>query len=608
MTFYFPDAEKPNYGPARICILGAPGAGKAQSLESKILTPDGWMRMGDAKVGDKVINPDGGKATIVGVFPQGKKEIYKINFNDRFSTEACAEHLWTVQHHDQRQNKRGWSVRSTSEILSKMDTLSRNRFQFVPMIKKFDFDQQETLDIDPYTLGLLLGDGGFTRNTPMFSKSDTELIDHLRRNVPDGIIVKNIQGCNFSIRKENRTSHPNPVKVMLEDLSLWGLYSHEKFIPHKYKYSTFNNRVAILQGLFDTDGYPSKANVEFSTSSRLLSEDVIELIQSIGGVAKVVKRSSSYIKNSIRIPCRESYRITVSLPRDVSPFRLQRKADKYNPGSKYPPYRYIKSIEKIGQKEAQCIMLDSENQLYVTDNYIVTHNTRLSATMPDPLFLDLEKGSGSARANRITIEPSANTKSVLSQKLAELNNSKLENGSLMYHIDYKGEKKVIPVKTVIIDSIDQFQENEKFYGVLKGKTRMTVQEWGDLFNVVYPIVLQWMALPVHVVVISHIKQTEGDDTKPGYKTFSLQGGFKDTFPKGFDEIIHLVSGTEGKRTALFQPMIVGGYRYEAKDRHHIFSKPTGGKNSMTVSVDDEGYPGNEIANIICEFHKLEGEM
>ena len=153
----------------------------------------------------------------------------------------------------------------------------------------------------------------------------------------------------------------------------------------------------------------------------------------------------------------------------------------------------------------------------------------------------------------------------------------------------------------MIDSIDAVQEFEKYYGILKGKPKMKIQDWDTLYNVVFPVVLDWSAIPVHVCVVAHVKQEEGEGTGVGVKGFSLQGAFKNRMPRWFDYIIHLVSGPDGERYAITHPMINRGYKYTAKDRHGTLDSL---KQSGVIKIPaKDGIPSNEIAKAITKVHK-----
>jgi hypothetical protein len=125
--------------------------------------------------------------------------------------------------------------------------------------------------------------------------------------------------------------------------------------------------------------------VEYSTVSKQLAFDIIEIVQSLGGTVSLNTKLPTYTYKGEKRTGQLAYRLYIKLPSDIMPFRLSRKANAYHPQGKYEPHRSIVKIEHVGQDFAQCIMLDSENQLYVTDQYIVTHNTTIGAAATDLL-------------------------------------------------------------------------------------------------------------------------------------------------------------------------------------------------------------------------------
>jgi len=308
------------------------GTGKAQKLTSKILTPNGWKQMGQMEVGDEIINSQGKISKVTGVYPQGIKEIYKIEFTDNTSTECCGEHLWTVFTANQKHRNHENKTYSVNELLklglyynSNIDRKPNKKF-FIPIIKPIEFNKKE-LPIHPYILGCILGDGGLTvKNNTHFTSSDLEIINSYN--------------------------------------------SHTKFIPEIYKFSSIEDRIELLKGLMDTDGYCDKNNglIEYTSVSKDLIEDVKFIIQSLGGIAK--SRKIKFDKNGFH-----SYRISITLPNEIIPFKLKRKLDIYKPKTKYQPYRGIKSITLVGEDECQCISVDASDSLYVTNDCILTHNT-----------------------------------------------------------------------------------------------------------------------------------------------------------------------------------------------------------------------------------------
>jgi DNA primase/replicative DNA helicase len=363
-------------------FLGKSGTGKAQPLDAKILTPQGWITMGDVRVGTQVINPSGGTANVIGIFPQGVREIYKVTFSDGSSTECDKEHLWEVLNSNRKRQ-----VRTLGNIIDNVD-LTRSSFQ-IPLVEPVAF-QHRDLPIDPYLFGMLLGDGSFCGRSIMFTTTEEELLNELENRLPQGMHITR-QGSKYDYRLVGsgpRKKGSSELINVVKELGLRGAKSSEKFIPDEYKYNSTESRLALLRGLMDTDGSVSEqtssltgnrqysVNTEFCTVSERLARDVQELVQSLGGTARIVKSTSTYTQKGIRAAGQDRYRLAISMPPTINPFKLKRKAQKW--GRKLQPSRRMLTVEYVGNKEAQCILLDSENHLYVTDDYIVTHNTMLT--------------------------------------------------------------------------------------------------------------------------------------------------------------------------------------------------------------------------------------
>lgn len=170
----------------------------------------------------------------------------------------------------------------------------------------------------------------------------------------------------------------NPIRNKIAKLGILGGLSYEKAIPSQYKYSTIEDRTALLQGLMDTDGTIKKnGEASFITTSKKLAEDLIEVVRSLGGRATLCSRDrvgeDSKIQNRTIETKRVSYEFTVSLPKEINPFYVSRKAERHKCTFVCEPR--IVSVEKCGFEEVQCIMVDNEEHLYLTNDFIVTHNT-----------------------------------------------------------------------------------------------------------------------------------------------------------------------------------------------------------------------------------------
>lgn len=161
-------------------LSGIAGSGKAQPLTEPVLTPSGWVAMGDLNVGDEVINNKGLTSKVIGVFPQGVKDIYRVTFSDGSSTECCKEHLWLTQNVLERSKNRPGKVRSLEEIMSSLNAKRDNRKEYsIPIVAPVAFPEKNLL-IDPYLLGCLIGDGCLKNGCITFASLDLSLIRNLQ--------------------------------------------------------------------------------------------------------------------------------------------------------------------------------------------------------------------------------------------------------------------------------------------------------------------------------------------------------------------------------------------------------------------------------------------
>lgn len=363
------------------CVTGNPGTGKAQPLDAQILTPSGWKRMGDISVGDCIIGGKGNVTQVQAVYPQGEQDVYRVCFSDGSHTECTPDHLWLTANREERvkipnsnRRKNVWKVRSLSEIKDTLKDKYGASNHRIPIIQPpVLVDQTNTnTGIDPYLMGFLIGDGCFRSTGLSFTTADSEILQNIPNLLPQHHAITELGGYTYGI-KGHRCC--NEIIQELRQEGLWGCRSETKFIPSKYLFTTPANRLAILQGLMDADGYGKGTDLEFYTSSSQLAKDVQFLIQSLGGTAKVKSKESAYKHNNEQRKGHPAYRLWICFPPNLKPFRLTRKLENYQPRTKYPPRRIIRSIEYIGKKQTQCIRVTSPDQLYVTNDFIVTHNS-----------------------------------------------------------------------------------------------------------------------------------------------------------------------------------------------------------------------------------------
>ncbi|MFF7458714.1 helicase-related protein [Kitasatospora sp. NPDC008115] len=354
--------------PMHRLLQGEVGSGKAQPLDSLVLTPDGFKAMGSVREGDLVVTPSGELAPVTGVFPQGEREVWRLLLSDGSSVECDDEHLWIVATSCAWHRGEQPKVLTTREIRQDLHKRNGSSKWYLPQAVPVDLGPDGGQPLDPYLMGLLLGDGTF-RHQLGFSTADAEIRDAVAAAVPAECVVvpssSRPYDYGINLAGPRGGTRRNPVIQALRDFGLWGLTSHDKFVPTGYLNAPVKQRLAVLQGLLDTDGTVGRGgcDVSFCSASRRLADDVAWLVRSLGGRARVR-------------PKKAAFEVSVALPAGHPPFRLARKAERVAERPKYNTFRRgIRQIEYVGRKPVQCISVGHPDAAYVTDNFTVTHNT-----------------------------------------------------------------------------------------------------------------------------------------------------------------------------------------------------------------------------------------
>ncbi|MBC9723545.1 helicase-related protein [Streptomyces sp. TRM68367] len=356
--------------PMHRLLQGEVGSGKAQPLDSLVLTPAGFRRMGEMKAGDEIIVPDGEIALVDGVFPQGERDVWRLILSDGSSVECDDEHLWIVGTSCGWPRRQAPNVMTTREIRMDLFEPDGSSKWYLPAAAPVDLGDDSGLPLDPYLFGLLLGNGSFRHNLRL-STIDDEIRDAVATVVGPECRLVPVKGsrCDVTIQLTRRAGGVrNPVIQTLRDLNLWGVTAHGKLVPDEFKNTSIKNRLALLQGLLDTDGtiHTDGLTISLCSASRRLADDVAWLVRSLGGRARV-------------LPKKAAFNVSVALPDEYAPFRLTRKAERVRPRPKYNTFRRgIRAIEYVGQKPVQCISIAHPSHAYVTDNFTVTHNTMVA--------------------------------------------------------------------------------------------------------------------------------------------------------------------------------------------------------------------------------------
>lgn len=366
------------------------GAGKGHPVGTKILTSGGWRKIEELQIGDFVFGRDGKPKRILGVHKRGTLPVFRVHFSDRTSVLCDGSHIWLVQYYQDRFRhgpRSCWQEMTVEELLSagivEEGQKSKQKKFYIPLSKPIQFPKKD-LEIDPYLLGVLIADGSFSK-TITYSCGDDLVPAQVEKVLPPNVKQKLYKrrsqhecgawGFSSITRKWGKKNQLSNF-VLVEGMQ--GNSSSEKRIPNRYLYSSVEDRVSLLQGLMDCDG-EIRANEKsgilcYGTTSKLLCEQFVFLIQSLGGTATVKLKSSWFTYKGARKEGLLFYRVTFRLSNSICPFRAH--ADRFRKKRKYHPVRMISKIEPEG--EGSVICLSVEDGLYLTESCIVTHNSKLT--------------------------------------------------------------------------------------------------------------------------------------------------------------------------------------------------------------------------------------
>ncbi len=349
-----------------ILLVGPPGTGKALANSEIVYTSNGYKKVKDVKLGDFLIGSDGKPVKVIGVYPQGKKKIYSIKFNDGNVVKATGDHLWLVA--DKNKTEKFNHIYSTEEILNlgKQSKEGLHRF-YIQNIEPVEFESKD-VPLDPYLLGILLLNGNF-KYPLCFSSPNKEIIDYVKNHLNTNDKLVKLSKYTYSIEGTG-------LKQSIKKLGLWKVISETKEIPEIYLYNSVEVRTAILQGLLDIGGsVPTGTYIEYITASKNLMNGIKFLVESLGGIFYHTQEylNDTNIKQLV-------YKCNIIwLPQNIISFRLNEKLNKIT--NIFPIYREFESIEPLGEENATCFLVDSKDHLFATNGFILTHNTLLAKAM-----------------------------------------------------------------------------------------------------------------------------------------------------------------------------------------------------------------------------------
>ena len=355
-----------------------------QPLDSLIATPSGFVRMGDIKAGDIICDTKGGTQVVNFVLDKGVQPCVEFTLSDGRIVRSALSHNWLVK------DRRGkYSQMTAQSIMDYIDEEESKRYTRkkpkvdrlrIPLCEPCLFEDKyaSMRKIHPYVLGFLIGDGSLSEKGHSIyisvPKSDYHVVEYI-----------NSLGYNLVIDDKNDPEcmhyafRGGKIRGYLRDLGLSGKLSYNKFIPDAYKYAPIEERIALLQGLFDSDGNCGKrtGQVSIKSTSKQLIEDIQFIVRSIGGIANYTthEECDGTIKGK-QYHFRESYTLRVRTRDDRLLFHFDRKTKyaKTNEERRWKVMVSIVSYKRIENQAVRCLNVNDEDHLYLTDNFVVTCN------------------------------------------------------------------------------------------------------------------------------------------------------------------------------------------------------------------------------------------
>ena len=381
----------------RSCREAAPGGGKAGLLDSYVVTPFGCRKLRDIKVNDTITDPmTGGMQKVTYLHPIGEFDFYRVKFRDGTYFDCSEGHLWVLHESRKRKTKKVRKYDLSTDIMwptikmyewfqNKKKGMYKDHNLIIPLSKpvKFTFGDKGKYYIDPYVLGAIIGDGciadsAINQGHVQFTTMDQEIVD---RFVAAGIDM------SHGRKKEGSKAWSYKIydKDLIECLKKHGIAgnrSQTHYLPKVYMFSTVEDRVKLMQGLMDTDGYvDDRGHMSYTTTSEQLAKDVAFVVRSLGGVATITSDMGSYkTADGEKKICSQVWTVYFRTKMDPDLCGLTRKKERaryeYNGGvSEYG--KRIVDVEYLGKREGRCISVSNPSGLYVVDDFTVTHNSFL---------------------------------------------------------------------------------------------------------------------------------------------------------------------------------------------------------------------------------------
>ena len=370
-------------------LISGRATGKALDVATPIATPEGWTEIGKLRVGDRVYDEQGNPCTVTGVYPQGERAAWEVRFNDGEALVADEEHLWTTTPREFRRqaSRKGdhywetwtWQQPITTQELA--DTLrygKRGDLNHAIELPRALAGNDIELPVPPYVLGAWLGDGD--TEAPWLSCHKDDFLHYRQRFEAEGVTLRDeiLDRRNETVLRA-RIGAKRAFYKRLQWAGVWG----DKHIPAPYLRAAYPARLALLQGLMDTDGSVDKRGkgvCEFTSMSRRLAEGVRELLTTLSVKATLSSKETKLYGREMGTSWR------VIFTPHVQVFSLQRKAKHVKLRGQFEGKTRRRVVEAVGPlgeaREMCCVAVDSPSRLYLAGRAMIpTHNTWVAGHM-----------------------------------------------------------------------------------------------------------------------------------------------------------------------------------------------------------------------------------
>lgn len=336
-------------------------------INSKVLSPSGWLDSGTLTIGEQIITAKGNLATIIGVRSVGVFDTHRLKLKDDRNLYGTKKTIVCFKHSSFKHKY----IDTPIETLNKYDLTNSGHLNLITPYDGPDAD----LNINPYLLGILLGDGTFcsTSDGVKFSKNDIEFFENIWDSIlPEEVYARrgkyNPNTCNFWHLQSKNFGKRNRLREFLAIDGILGCDTWNKYVPWKYMSASFGQRMRLIQGLIDTDGFTSTRNeIRFGVASKKLAVNFQELIQSTGGIA--ILRARDQIDDVTKSII---YEVSVRVKNPSAHVTMPRKKDRLTESTQYSERLGIKilSIENVDPMEHVSISLFGNDKTFVTDGYV----------------------------------------------------------------------------------------------------------------------------------------------------------------------------------------------------------------------------------------------